>query len=116
MSTSAAFPSSLFEHIVVNSCSESSIRFVRGSSSRYCCVAVAGYRPARRQTRAQEGRQEAGWTRDGLTDPQYDIAQGGQGTTRRGIQARRERTLDDTGYPGDSRSTDTPHRRVDECD
>ena len=51
-----------------------------------------------------------------VTDPQYDIAQGGQGTTRRGIQARRERTLDDTGYPGDSRSTDTPHRRVDECE
>ena len=74
MSTSAAFPSSLFEHIVVNSCSESSIRFVRGSSSRYCCV--AGDRSARRQTRAQDRRQEAGWTGDGLTDPQYDIAQG----------------------------------------
>ncbi len=36
ISTSAAFESSLFEHIAVNSCSESSIRFVRGSSSRYC--------------------------------------------------------------------------------
>ena len=48
MSTSAALERSLFEQIAVKSCSESSIRFVRGSSSRYCT-------PGRR--RAQDGRE-----------------------------------------------------------
>ena len=38
MRTRAALDRSLFEHIAVNSWSESSIRFVRGSSSRYCAT------------------------------------------------------------------------------
>lgn len=54
ISTSAAFESSLFEHIAVNSCSESSIRFVRGSSSRYC-VAFARRRNGYSDDQARRG-------------------------------------------------------------
>ena len=44
MRTRAALDRSLFEHIAVNSWSESSIRFVRGSSSRYCATPSHTYR------------------------------------------------------------------------
>ena len=64
MSTSAAFARSLFEQTAVNSCSESSIRFVRGSSSRYCTRAAEPSRPSRRKSgrskEARSGRREAG--------------------------------------------------------
>ena len=52
--TRCVFFNSLFEHIAVNNCNESSILFVLGSSSRYCTIATVNAQSEMRNENAHQ--------------------------------------------------------------